>query len=83
MWQADPIETTQGSWLVLDSDRRDEAALELKEILKLLLQEKGHEVEDFGTFDTKPVLYPDIAFAAAQSIVDGVTSEVCCYAERG
>ena len=49
----------------------DEAALELKEILKLLLQEKGHEVEDFGTFDTKPVLYPDIAFAAAQSIVDG------------
>ena len=49
----------------------DEAAFELKQILKRMLQDGGHAVEDFGTFDTKPVLYPNIAFAAAQSIVDG------------
>ena len=34
-------------------------------------QDRGLDVEDFGTHDTRPVLYPDIAFAAAQSIVDG------------
>ncbi len=49
----------------------DEAAFELKETLKRVLQEGGHAVEDFGTFDMKPVLYPDIAFAAAQSIAEG------------
>ncbi len=49
----------------------DEAAFELKETLKKELVTRGIEVEDFGTHDAKPVLYPDIAFAAAQSIVDG------------
>ena len=49
----------------------DEAAFELKQILKQVLVDRGLEVEDFGTHDTRPVLYPDIAFAAAQSVVDG------------
>ena len=49
----------------------DEAAFELKQVLKQALAERGLDVEDFGTYDTRPVLYPDIAFAAAQSIVDG------------
>ncbi len=49
----------------------DEAAFELKQVLKQLLVDEGLAVEDFGTFDAQPVLYPDIAFAAAQSIIDG------------
>ena len=49
----------------------DEAAFELKQVLKQMLVERGLEVDDFGTHDREPVLYPDIAFAAAQSIVDG------------
>ena len=49
----------------------DEAGFELKQILKQALVDRGLDVEDFGTYDTQPVLYPDIAFAAAQSIVDG------------
>ena len=49
----------------------DDAAFELKQILKRVLEEGGHAVEDFGTFDTEPVLYPDIAFAAARSIAEG------------
>ncbi len=49
----------------------DEAGFELKQILKQVLVDRGLEVEDFGTYDARPVLYPDIAFAAAQSIVDG------------
>lgn len=49
----------------------DEAGFELKEVLKRALLEGGHEVEDFGTHDTNPVLYPDIALAAVTSIVEG------------
>lgn len=49
----------------------DEAAFELKQVILETLRADGHEVDDFGTFDNKPVLYPDIAFAAAQSVADG------------
>ncbi len=49
----------------------DEVGFEMKENLKQMLQDIGQETEDFGTFDAKPVLYPDIAFAAASSIAEG------------
>jgi ribose 5-phosphate isomerase B len=49
----------------------DEAGFELKEKLIGYLKEKGVEVNDFGVYDTKPVLYPDIAVAVARAIVDG------------
>ncbi len=49
----------------------DEAAYELKETLKRTLRELGHEVEDYGTHDGKPVLYPDIAFAVAEAVAQG------------
>ena len=49
----------------------DEAGFELKETLKRMLLEGGHDVEDFGTYDTTPVLYPDIALAAASSVAGG------------
>jgi len=49
----------------------DEAACELKETLKQHLMDAGHEVTDFGTHGGKPVLYPDIAFAVAESVAHG------------
>jgi len=49
----------------------DEAGCALKESLKAYLIEKGYEVSDFGTFDNKPVLYPEIAHALAKSIARG------------
>ena len=49
----------------------DEAAFELKEIIRQRLIESGYNVDDFGTHENKPVLYPDIAFAVAESIADG------------
>ena len=49
----------------------DEAAFDLKLVLRETLEADGYDVQDFGTYDTQPVLYPDIAFAAAQSIIDG------------
>ncbi|MHC4713957.1 MAG: ribose 5-phosphate isomerase B [Planctomycetota bacterium] len=49
----------------------DEAASDLKEIIIAHLRGLGHEVEDFGTYDRKPVLYPDIALAVAGAVRDG------------
>jgi ribose 5-phosphate isomerase B len=49
----------------------DEAAYELKETVKQLLLELGHEVQDFGVHDPHPVLYPDIAFAVAEQVAAG------------
>ena len=49
----------------------DEAAYELKETVKKFLLDQGQEVKDFGTFDGKPVPYPDIAFAVAEEVAAG------------
>ncbi len=50
----------------------DEAAFALKEILKKHLEEKGVQVDDFGTYTAEEtVLYPDIAVKVARSIADG------------
>ncbi len=50
----------------------DEAAYDLKQLLKKHMADAGHEVTDFGTFDAQPVLYPDIAFAVAEQVAAGV-----------
>jgi ribose 5-phosphate isomerase B len=50
----------------------DEAALELKNVLKEYLISKNIEVEDYGVYDNAPSLYPDIAVKVATSIIDGI-----------
>ncbi|EPC01598.1 hypothetical protein L861_17140 [Litchfieldella anticariensis FP35 = DSM 16096] len=49
----------------------DEAAFQLKEVLIEYVHSLGHEVEDFGTYNAEPILYPDVAVTVAQSIADG------------
>ena len=49
----------------------DEAGYSLKETLKEFLKTKEIEVTDYGVYDTKPVLYPDIAVKVAQAIAAG------------
>lgn len=49
----------------------DEAAYELKEVIKQHLLAQGIDLTDFGTHDTKPVVYPDIAFAVAERVAAG------------
>lgn len=48
----------------------DHAGFEYKEIIKKHLEEK-YEVEDFGTFSTESVDYPDFVHPAAESILNG------------
>jgi ribose 5-phosphate isomerase B len=49
----------------------DEAAYELKEALKAYLEELGEAVEDYGVYNTDPVLYPDIALKVASVVAEG------------
>ncbi len=49
----------------------DEAACDLKDQLKAHLVAARHEVEDFGTFDNRPVLYPDVGFKVAEAVAAG------------
>jgi ribose 5-phosphate isomerase B len=49
----------------------DHAGYRLKEELKLLLRELGHEVRDFGTHSDDPVDYPDFIAPAAEAVGRG------------
>ncbi|HEU5299010.1 MAG TPA: ribose 5-phosphate isomerase B [bacterium] len=49
----------------------DHAGFRLKEELKLLLRELGHEVRDFGTGSEDPVDYPDLIVQAADAVARG------------
>lgn len=53
----------------------DHAGVKLKEEIKSFLREKGYEFGDFGTFDTKPVDYPEIAVKVAMSVSRGEYSK--------
>jgi ribose 5-phosphate isomerase B len=49
----------------------DEAAYTLKETIKKYLEQLGYSVEDYGVYDTSPVLYPDIALKVAEVVAAG------------
>lgn len=49
----------------------DHAGYRLKEDVKLLLRELGHEVRDFGTHSEDPVDYPDFIVQAAEAVGRG------------
>lgn len=49
----------------------DEAAYNLKIVIKKHLEEKGIEVADFGAVQGEVVLYPDIAYKVADAVADG------------
>ncbi len=49
----------------------DHAGYELKEVLKKYIQEKNIEVEDFGTYSSESVDYPDYAHPLASSVEKG------------
>lgn len=50
----------------------DHAGYELKEKLKSWLTDLGYIINDYGTFSTDPVDYPDFIHPVAQSVQDKV-----------
>lgn len=49
----------------------DEAAYDLKQALKTMLESAGHDVEDYGTGAGETAHYPDVAFAVAEAVAAG------------
>jgi len=49
----------------------DHAGFELKEKMKLKLEDLGYETYDMGTFDKNPVDYPLIAYDVAKEVAAG------------
>src|SRR5215213_2761550 len=49
----------------------DHGGFEMKEALKLLLADLGHDYQDFGTHSTDPVDYPDYAHTVARAVARG------------
>jgi len=58
----------------------DHGGLELKNILKNLLSERGMEILDLGTNTSDSVDYPEFGFALASAIRDGKAQRgvLCC-----
>ena len=50
----------------------DHGGFKMKEELKTFLSELGHQVHDFGTNSEDPVDYPDLAYAVARSVAEGM-----------
>lgn len=49
----------------------DHAGFELKNVLSRIVDERGHQVVDLGTFDTEPADYPDYAARAGRAVAGG------------
>ncbi|NPA16066.1 MAG: ribose 5-phosphate isomerase B [Deferribacteres bacterium] len=49
----------------------DHGGYKMKEYVKALIADMGHEVEDVGTFSEESVDYPEYAFKVAKAVVDG------------
>jgi len=52
----------------------DHAGIEYKNAVKTWLEENGHVVKDFGTYNTDSVDYPDFAHPTASSVEKNETS---------
>jgi len=63
----------------------DHAGFDLKCHLKPFIEGLGYEVEDIGTFNKKPVDYPEYTFKTAQKVVSGQCSMgvICCGTGQG
>ena len=49
----------------------DHAGVEMKDELKKWLSDEGYELQDFGTFSSESVDYPDFAHPVANSVESG------------
>ena len=49
----------------------DHAGFELKEYLRVILEEEGHIVRNAGTYDTASCDYPEFAYSVATAVAEG------------
>lgn len=58
----------------------DHVGITLKKVIMALLEEKGLEYRDFGTYSTERTDYPIYGYAAARAVADGECDRgiICC-----
>ena len=61
----------------------DNLGYPLKETVKAHLIALGHDVIDYGAFDTAPTDYPDIAVTVARDIADGTVPRAILFCGTG
>src|SRR6059058_5650001 len=61
----------------------DHAGFKLKEKVKVLLRELGHEVNDVGTFSEEPVDYPLYIRPAAEAVARGESERAIVFGGSG
>ncbi len=61
----------------------DHAGLSLKEHVKPLLVEWGHQVQDFGTDTSEPIDYPDVVVPAARAVARGEADRAIVFGGSG
>lgn len=63
----------------------DHAGFELKESIRDFLKDSGLSIEDVGTYDSRPVDYPDYAAKAARKVASGEAdcAIICCGTGQG
>lgn len=49
----------------------DHRGLTVKELIISFVQNSGHSYQDFGSYDTEPIDYPDTARAVGQAVASG------------
>lgn len=54
--------------IAIGSDHR---GYRLKQSVAQLLQDKGHQIQDFGCLDERPIDYPDVGGQVAQAVARG------------
>jgi ribose 5-phosphate isomerase B len=53
----------------------DHGGFQLKEVIKEYLKDKNYEIEDFGTYDTSSIDYPEIGEKVAVAVKDEVADK--------
>ena len=61
----------------------DHAGYELKERVKSLLEARGHEVRDLGTFSRESCDYPPFAFQVGEAVRDGMVERGVLLCDSG
>ena len=61
----------------------DDLGYPLKETVKAHLAALGHDVVDYGAFDTAPTDYPDIAVTVARDVADGTVPRALLFCGTG
>ncbi len=61
----------------------DHRGLELKQTIMKLLTDSGHSYEDFGSYTTDPVDYPDIAKKVGEGVAGGTFERGILICDNG